>query len=257
MTTLKRLSILLLIFTLLTTAAQAYYDPYTGRFLQRDPVGQGVNWYIYGMNNPMKYTDPTGMWIETWIDIVGLGLSIHDFIKNPSLGNATWVLLDAGAVVVPIIPGTKAGRIAFKWVTKSDPAKLFKKGKQFTKNNFRESLITATGVSQKVQDTHHAHHLISKKYRDEVMERFGINVDHPSLMAWWKKETHQSLDWDYRKVWEEFLKDPNLTKNDVLLKAKELADKYKDEHFYNKEYYLQGLQLVPHSAGNYDQYDQN
>ena len=45
MTMLKRLSILLVILTLITTAAQAYYDPYTGRFLQRDPIGDGVNWY--------------------------------------------------------------------------------------------------------------------------------------------------------------------------------------------------------------------
>ena len=64
MTMLKRLSILLVILTLITTAAQAYYDPYTGRFLQRDPAGDGGNWYAYAANNPMKYTDPTGMVIK-------------------------------------------------------------------------------------------------------------------------------------------------------------------------------------------------
>ena len=37
-----------------------YYDPYIGRFTQRDPIGQGVNWYAYTMNNPMKFIDPTG-----------------------------------------------------------------------------------------------------------------------------------------------------------------------------------------------------
>ena len=61
MPTLKRLSIFLVIFTLLTTAAQAYYDPYTGRFLQRDPAEDGVNWYAYTENNPLKYVDPTGL----------------------------------------------------------------------------------------------------------------------------------------------------------------------------------------------------
>ena len=64
MTMLKRLSILLLILTLITTAAQAYYDPYIGRFTQRDPVGDGVNWYIYGMNNPLKFIDPMGTTIK-------------------------------------------------------------------------------------------------------------------------------------------------------------------------------------------------
>ena len=61
MTTLKRLSIFLVIFTLLTTAAQAYYDPYTGRFTQRDPAGDGGNWYAYVANNPLRFVDPTGL----------------------------------------------------------------------------------------------------------------------------------------------------------------------------------------------------
>ena len=44
---LKRVSILLVILTLITTAAQAYYDPYVRRFTQRDPINDGVNWYVY------------------------------------------------------------------------------------------------------------------------------------------------------------------------------------------------------------------
>ena len=61
---LNRLSIFLVIFTLLTTAVQAYYDPYTGRFLQRDPIGDGVNWYAYTANNPLKFVDPTGLRLD-------------------------------------------------------------------------------------------------------------------------------------------------------------------------------------------------
>ena len=37
-----------------------YYDPYIGRFTQRDPIGDGVNWYAYTYNNPLKFVDPTG-----------------------------------------------------------------------------------------------------------------------------------------------------------------------------------------------------
>ena len=38
-----------------------YYDPYIGRFTQRDPVGDGGNWYAYTANNPLAFVDPTGL----------------------------------------------------------------------------------------------------------------------------------------------------------------------------------------------------
>ncbi len=44
-----------------------YYDPEIGRFLTRDPLKgerrepQTLNRYAYCLNNPLKYTDPTGM----------------------------------------------------------------------------------------------------------------------------------------------------------------------------------------------------
>ena len=40
--------------------AARYYDPYVGRFTQRDPIGDGLNWYAYAASNPLKFVDPTG-----------------------------------------------------------------------------------------------------------------------------------------------------------------------------------------------------
>ncbi|MHC4542139.1 MAG: RHS repeat-associated core domain-containing protein [Planctomycetota bacterium] len=40
-----------------------YYHPFTGRFLQTDPIGygDGMNWYAYCGNNPVRYLDPLGL----------------------------------------------------------------------------------------------------------------------------------------------------------------------------------------------------
>ena len=41
--------------------AARYYDPYIGRFTQRDPAQYGINWYTYAYNNPLKFIDPDGL----------------------------------------------------------------------------------------------------------------------------------------------------------------------------------------------------
>ena len=41
--------------------AARYYDPYIGRFTQRALAGDGVNWYAYTANNPLRFIDPDGL----------------------------------------------------------------------------------------------------------------------------------------------------------------------------------------------------
>jgi RHS repeat-associated protein len=38
-----------------------YYDPKTGRYLQTDPFGEGLNLYAYVFNNPTRFIDPLGL----------------------------------------------------------------------------------------------------------------------------------------------------------------------------------------------------
>jgi len=38
-----------------------YYDSSTGRFLTRDPIKDGRNWYGYCENNPLALVDPSGL----------------------------------------------------------------------------------------------------------------------------------------------------------------------------------------------------
>jgi RHS repeat-associated protein len=38
-----------------------WYDPTLGRFITEDPAKDGLNWYAYCFNNPLRYIDPTGL----------------------------------------------------------------------------------------------------------------------------------------------------------------------------------------------------
>ena len=45
------------------------YDPAAGRFLSEDPAQDGLNWYIYCYNNPVRYWDPSGYITQEEIDM--------------------------------------------------------------------------------------------------------------------------------------------------------------------------------------------
>ena len=68
-----------------------YYDPYIGRFTQRDPIGDGVNWYAYVANNPLRFIDPTGLGLWDILEfavapVVGLGKAVIDTAVDAAVG---------------------------------------------------------------------------------------------------------------------------------------------------------------------------
>ncbi len=38
-----------------------YYAPQVGRFITEDPINDGLNWYTYCENNPIRFIDPNGL----------------------------------------------------------------------------------------------------------------------------------------------------------------------------------------------------
>jgi len=87
-----------------------HYLPEIGSFITEDthPATlsdpQTLNVYAYCRNNPLKYVDPNGRWIETALDIVGFGLDLQAYNDDPSLFNAAMIGLDLVGMALPLVP---------------------------------------------------------------------------------------------------------------------------------------------------------
>ena len=67
-----------------------FYLPALGRFLSRDPIRDGYNWYAYCENDPVNAVDPSGLhglWQPgDWERLVRVGKAIMDWISTAATG---------------------------------------------------------------------------------------------------------------------------------------------------------------------------
>jgi RHS repeat-associated protein len=95
-----------------------YYSPEYRVFVQPDTMlpdvynPQALNRYSYTLNNPVKYVDPTGHYIESGIDIAFLAMDLND-IRTGNADKWTYIGLGADAVCL-VLPGVTGGRLGVK-----------------------------------------------------------------------------------------------------------------------------------------------
>ncbi len=135
-----------------------YYMPFMGRFLTKDLVNDPVNRYVYCYNNPVNFVDPSGKFIETVLDVAFAGLSLYQFIKNPTWGNAFYLALDITAVFIPFMVGSyiiRGGKMATKVVSKGTAnPQMANKGNSIGRiaaNNLNEQLAMKQVQSNPLQ----------------------------------------------------------------------------------------------------------
>jgi len=87
-------------------AGARYYDPLIGRFMAIDPVGAvasmpgSFNRYAYVQNNPYRFIDPNGEWLEdAVIGVPSLALGASSLSENVQNGQWGGAALDAGGMV--------------------------------------------------------------------------------------------------------------------------------------------------------------
>jgi RHS repeat-associated protein len=85
-----------------------YYDPQTGRFISRDPLAgyagtQSLNRYVFGLNNPTRYSDPSGlcpMCAFGVVVVVAVAAEIW-WINNPDVQRAIGEITGTSVRTVP------------------------------------------------------------------------------------------------------------------------------------------------------------
>ena len=90
-----------------------WYDSALGRFTSADTVipeaSQGVQaWdrYAFVNNNPLRYSDPTGHWIESAIDIISIGYDVYDISSNGlNWENGLSLVADVVSLALPVVAG--------------------------------------------------------------------------------------------------------------------------------------------------------
>jgi hypothetical protein len=92
----------------------------------------------------------------------------------------------------------------------------------------REKLMHYTGVTEKMVEGMHAHHIIPKAIWDLVFRKFGRQWEEFLNSAfngmWWEARSHLSKSKDYEKALRRWLEDhPNATFEQFFEAAKKIA----------------------------------
>jgi len=106
-----------------------YYDAEMSLFTSVDPLAEKyIGWspYAYVLQNPVRYVDPDGRYVESAIDLLSLGSGIVSATENYDNGaygalvlDLAGIAVDAVALAIPLVPGgasalIKTGRAATK-----------------------------------------------------------------------------------------------------------------------------------------------
>jgi len=150
---------------------------------------QALNRYSYVYNNPLKYTDPSGHWLETAWDILNIGWDIQEIRQDPgNLWNWGALVVDVGTALLPGVPafagvvskGSKAAKAAVEVASHAD--EVADAGKLGTKaaEELVEQAAKQVGKEAAEEAAGQMHHLLSEKIVRELDK-------HPTLRGIFKE----------------------------------------------------------------------
>jgi RHS repeat-associated protein len=226
-----------------------YYNSYIMQFIQPDSIipdvydPQQLNRYSYARDNPYKYTDPSGNYIESALDIGFISWDISEISQDPTNWiNYASLGLDVMGLSLPFATGLGEGfKIGVKGLNKvdnigdtvliSDKAqssiKAVDKTKDliqpFSKSNFRKNLLIQSGESGINKE---AHHNLPQQFKDKF-SNLGINVHDPKFGSLVEKMEHRQTASAFNRAFKQFFKESQvISYNQVLDRARDISSKF-------------------------------
>ena len=169
-----------------------YYSSDLRQFVQPDSMmpnyfnPQSLNRYSYVLNNPYKYTDSTGHYIDTIADIGSIILSVADLIDNPT-STMNWIALGAD-VVTTLLPGVAGGGLIIKSAVKADDAiKVVKKiqdikGVEHVKDLTSKIMVKGEVRKFKITDLYKSHAV--NKPKGIMKNSKHVDLTDPIEVVW-------------------------------------------------------------------------
>ena len=209
-------------------------DPLNNQFIQPDSVIQNVydpqslNHYSFERNNPYKYEDENGHYVETALDVAFIVYDVYDIKENGfGIVNTLSLGADIAGAALPFATGLGMGvRVVAKADDVADTAKVLDKAdntvKDLSQSQFRRNLEK---VEPKPFENAEAHHVIPKnpEIRPKLNEK-GISDEFINSIdnAAWVPKGHGGSWKNYEKDLMNYIKDnPNAKSNEIINAARE------------------------------------
>jgi len=209
-----------------------WYDPVLGRWIQPDSIipksrnVQAFDRYAYALNNPLKYNDPSGHWIDTAIDVISLAYDVYE-ISQEGLDWQNGLAL-AADVVCFALPAITGGGLIVRVITHADDAADAAKATSRIVSLSDEAIKLGRELVEKLpNELHYMVSSINKEWTpifEKIIAKYGKLDDlwkrvdmphkgrHPNAYHEWIADALQEIDRiangnynEFRRLFEKYI----------------------------------------------------